>query len=78
MPVLCGSAFKIRVFSPFGWCGRLSSFSADIGSVTGVEINGENEIIRAAEDSEPFSGLAFKIMTDPFCGIYYFRPYLLR
>lgn len=69
VPVLCGSAFKNKGVQPLldGVVAYLPS-PADIGSVTGVEINGENEIIRAAEDSEPFSGLAFKIMTDPFVG----------
>mgnify|MGYP004417248842 CR=1 FL=1 len=40
---------------------------ADIGFVNGIDDRG-NEVIRKSEDSEPFSGLAFKIMTDPFVG----------
>ncbi|NBT86257.1 MAG: elongation factor G, partial [Alphaproteobacteria bacterium] len=41
---------------------------ADIGSVKGTEVDSDKEIIRQANDSEPLSALAFKIMTDPFVG----------
>ena len=48
---------------------------ADIGFVNGIDDRG-NEVIRKSEDSEPFSGLAFKIMTDPFVGsITFMRVY---
>lgn len=47
----------------------------DIPSIKGVDLDG-NEIERHASDEEPFSALAFKIMTDPFVGkLAYFRVY---
>ena len=47
----------------------------DIPSIKGVDLDG-NEVERHASDEEPFSALAFKIMTDPFVGkLAYFRVY---
>ena len=47
----------------------------DIPSIKGVDMNG-NEIERHPSDSEPFSALAFKVMTDPFVGrLTFFRVY---
>ena len=47
----------------------------DIASIKGVDIDG-NEIVRHPSDSEPFSALAFKVMTDPFVGkLTFFRVY---
>ena len=47
----------------------------DIPDITGVDMEG-NEIARKSSDEEPFSALAFKIMTDPFVGkLAYFRVY---
>jgi elongation factor G len=47
----------------------------DIASIKGVDLNG-NEIVRHPADSEPFSALAFKVMTDPFVGkLTFFRVY---
>ena len=47
----------------------------DVESIKGVDLNG-NEIERHPKDSEPFSALAFKIMTDPFVGrLSFFRVY---
>lgn len=68
VPVLCGSAFKNKGVQPLldAVVDYLPS-PADIGAVTGIDDRG-NEVLRKAEDSEPFSGLAFKIMTDPFVG----------
>ena len=41
----------------------------DVASVKGVDINDDSiELSRKCEDTEPFSALAFKIMTDPFVG----------
>ena len=40
----------------------------DVESVNGVLPNTEEEAVRKSDDSEPFSGLAFKIMNDPFVG----------
>ena len=47
----------------------------DVESIKGVDLNGK-EIERHPKDSEPFSALAFKIMTDPFVGrLAFFRVY---
>ena len=47
----------------------------DIASIKGVDMDG-NEIVRHPSDSEPFSALAFKVMTDPFVGkLTFFRVY---
>ena len=47
----------------------------DVESIKGVDLNGK-EIERHPKDSEPFSALAFKIMTDPFVGrLSFFRVY---
>lgn len=68
-PVLCGSAFKNK-----GVQMLLDSIvdylpcPLDIPPVTGIEPNSGKEIIRKVSDKEPFSALAFKIMTDPFVG----------
>ncbi len=69
VPILCGSAFKNKGVQPLldGIVAYLPS-PADIGSVTGTEVDGEGEIVRKYDDSEPLSALAFKIMTDPFVG----------
>ncbi len=69
VPVLCGSAFKNKGVQPLldAVVNYLPS-PADIGSVKGIEIDSDVEIIRKADDSEPLSALAFKIMTDPFVG----------
>ena len=40
----------------------------DIPPVAGLDPNTGKELRRAPSDSEPFSALAFKIMTDPFAG----------
>ena len=47
----------------------------DIPPIKGVDMDG-NEIVRHSSDDEPFSALAFKIMTDPFVGkLAFFRVY---
>jgi elongation factor G len=48
----------------------------DVPPVTGINPKNEEEIHRAADDSEPFSALAFKVATDPFVGqLTFFRVY---
>jgi elongation factor G len=68
VPVLCGSAFKNKGVQPLldAVVAYLPS-PADVGSVDCVDDRG-NETVRKADDNEPFAGLAFKIMTDPFVG----------
>ncbi|MDY0884118.1 elongation factor G [Dongia soli] len=69
VPVLCGSAFKNKGVQ---WMlDAVVDFlpsPLDVPDVKGVEVDGEKELIRKSSDDEPFSGLAFKIMTDPFVG----------
>jgi elongation factor G len=76
VPVLCGSAFKNKGVQPLldAVIDYLPS-PLDIGAVTGTDLKGK-EILRNPDDAEPFCGLAFKIMTDPFVGsITFFRIY---
>ncbi len=76
-PVLCGSAFKNKGVQQLldGVVDFLPS-PLDIPSVMGIDPNSNKEVERKAADSEPFSALAFKIMSDPFAGqLTYFRVY---
>jgi elongation factor G len=68
VPVLCGSAFKNQGVQPLldSVVDYLPS-PLDIPPVQGITPDGEEDS-RKADDSEPFSALAFKIMTDPFVG----------
>jgi len=68
VPVLCGSAFKNKGVQPMldAVVDYLPS-PLDIAHVTGHKLDGSVEE-RATDDAEPFSALAFKIMTDPFVG----------
>ena len=68
VPVLCGSAFKNKGVQPL--LDAVIDFlpsPLDIPPVHGENAKGEDEV-RLPEDGQPFSGLAFKIMTDPFVG----------
>jgi len=68
-PVLCGSAFKNKgVQLLLDTIVDYLPCPLDIPPVTGIEPNSGKEIIRKVSDKEPFSALAFKIMTDPFVG----------
>jgi len=69
VPVLCGSAFKNKGVQPLldGVVDYLPS-PLDVGSINGTNLKGDQEITRNPDDTEPFSGLAFKIMNDPFVG----------
>ncbi len=69
VPVLCGTAFKNKGVQPMldAVIDYLPS-PTDLPPVKGVEVNGNKELTRDSSDSEPFSALAFKIMTDPFVG----------
>jgi len=69
VPVLCGSAFKNKGVQPLldAVVDYLPS-PLDVPEVMGTSVDGDVEMSRKADDTEPFSGLAFKIMTDPFVG----------
>jgi elongation factor G len=76
VPVLCGSAFKNKGVQPLldAVVDYLPS-PLDIPPVRGKTPDGV-EVERLASDDEPFSALAFKIMTDPYVGqLTYFRVY---
>ena len=69
VPILCGSAFKNKGVQPL--LDAVVDFlpsPLDIGAVKGETLDGDKELIRTPSDDEPFCGLAFKIMTDPFVG----------
>jgi elongation factor G len=69
VPILCGSAFKNKGVQPLldAIVDYLPS-PIDIGTVKGIDVKfGEEKDFRISVD-EPFSALAFKVMTDPFVG----------
>ena len=67
-PMLCGTAFKNKgVQRMLDAVIELLPSPVDIPPVTGVDEH-EREVSRKADDSEKFSALAFKLMTDPFVG----------
>jgi elongation factor G len=80
-PVLCGSSFKNKGVQPLldAVIDYLPS-PMDVPAVVGTELikgeENEREATRNANDSEPFSALAFKIAADPYVGkLTYFRVY---
>ncbi|MCW3068350.1 MAG: translation elongation factor, partial [Solirubrobacterales bacterium] len=80
-PVLCGSSFKNKGVQPLldAVIEYLPS-PLDVPPVTGTELikgqEEDREVIRNADDSEPFAALAFKIAADPYVGkLTYFRVY---
>lgn len=76
VPMLCGSAFKNKgVQAMLDAIIEYMPAPTDIPPVTG-ELESGSEGARKADDSEPFAGLAFKIMTDPYVGqLIFFRVY---
>jgi elongation factor G len=80
-PVLCGSSFKNKGVQPLldAVIDYLPS-PVDVPPVVGTELikgeENERQVVRKADDSEPFSALAFKIAADPYVGkLTYFRVY---
>jgi elongation factor G len=69
VPVLCGASFKNKGIQPLldAVVDYLPS-PLDVPAVKGVKPDSDEEMTRKSDDAEPFSGLAFKIMTDPFVG----------
>jgi elongation factor G len=76
VPMLCGSAFKNKgVQAMLDKVVELMPAPTDIPPVKGEGDKGQ-EVFRKADDKDPFSALAFKIMTDPFVGqLIFFRVY---
>jgi len=76
-PVLCGSAFRNKAIQPLldAVVAYLPS-PVDVPPVSGHAPNGRDMTSREASDTEPFSALAFKIMSDPYVGrLTYIRVY---
>jgi elongation factor G len=77
IPVLCGSAFKnkgvqLLLDAVVDYCPS----PIDIPPIHGILPHTDEEVFRSADDNEPFSALAFKIMTDPYVGkLTFFRVY---
>jgi elongation factor G len=70
VPVICGSAFKNKGVQPLlDAVVEYLPAPTDIAAIKGVDANNQDKAIeRHSTDDEPFSGLAFKVMTDPFVG----------
>ena len=76
-PVVCGSAFKYKGVQPMldAVVEYLPS-PLDVPAIKGVNPDTDEEVERHSSDEEPFSALAFKVMTDPFVGkLTFFRLY---
>ncbi|MBZ2175231.1 elongation factor G [Schnuerera sp. xch1] len=78
VPVLCGTAYKNKGVQPL--LDAIVDFSpspVDIPSIKGISVGSSDETLeRHSSDDEPFSALAFKIVTDPYVGkLAYFRVY---
>ncbi len=69
VPVFLGSAFKNKGVQPLldAVIDYMPS-PLDVPAIRGVSVDGETEMVRKSSDEEPFAGLAFKIMNDPFVG----------
>ncbi len=68
IPVCCGSAYRNKgVQKLLDAVLEFMPAPTDVEAIKGVDLDG-NEVERHSSDDEPFSALAFKIMTDPFVG----------
>ena len=76
VPVCCGTAYRNKgVQKLLDAIIEYMPSPLDIPPIKGVDLEG-NEVVRHSSDDEPFSALAFKIMTDPFVGkLAFFRVY---
>lgn len=76
-PVLCGSAFKNKgVQLMLDAVVDYLPSPLDIPSIKGIIPDTDEDVERHANDDEPFSALAFKVMTDPYVGkLTFFRVY---
>ncbi|MDE3126158.1 MAG: elongation factor G, partial [Bacteroidota bacterium] len=77
VPMMCGSSFKNKgVQTALDAVCRYLPSPVDIEAVTGINPDTGLEVTRKPDPKEPFSALAFKIMTDPFVGrLAFFRCY---
>lgn len=76
IPVCCGTAYRNKgVQKLLDAVIEFMPAPTDIPDITGTDLDG-NELTKKSSDDEPFSALAFKIMTDPFVGkLAFFRVY---
>ena len=77
VPIMCGSAFKNKgVQAVLDAVIEYLPSPTEVKAIEGTLDDGETVVERPAEDSAPFSALAFKIATDPFVGtLTFFRVY---
>jgi elongation factor G len=77
IPVLCGSSFKNKGVQPLlDAVVNYMPSPLDVPAIQGVDPDSGQEGIRHSDDNEPFSALAFKIMSDPYVGkLTFFRVY---
>ena len=77
VPVFCGSAYRNKgVQLLLDGIVEYMPAPVDVPAIEGVKIDSEEKDVRHSSDEEPFSALAFKIMTDPFVGkLAFFRVY---
>ena len=77
VPVVCGTSYKNKgVQKLLDAIVEYMPSPLDIPAITGTNPKTDEEEVREASDSAPFSALAFKIMTDPFVGrLSFFRVY---
>ncbi len=76
-PVVCGSAFKDKgVQAMLDAVVEYLPSPLDVPAIKGVNPDTDEEVERHSSDEEPFSALAFKVMTDPYVGkLTFFRVY---
>jgi elongation factor G len=76
LPMLCGSAFKNKGVQPLlDAVVEYMPSPLDAKPIIGKDPKTEAEITRKPDDKEPFAALAFKIATDPYGNLTYFRVY---
>jgi elongation factor G len=76
LPMLCGSAFKNKGVQPM--LDAVVDFlpsPLEAKVITGKDPKDDSDITRKADDNQPFAALAFKIATDPYGNLTYFRVY---
>jgi elongation factor G len=76
LPMLCGSAFKNKGVQPL--LDAVVDFlpsPLDAKLITGIDPKTDAPMTRKPDDKEPFAALAFKIATDPYGNLTYFRVY---
>ena len=76
-PILCGASFKNKgVQQLLDAVPEYMPSPLDVPAISGINPNTQEEVTRKADENEPVSALAFKIMTDPFVGqLAFFRVY---